>query len=675
MNLDALFTPRGVAVYGSVSAGKMGAILIDRLVEGGYSPVYAVNPKAKSYRDAKGYASILEIEDTIDCVIIACPASTVAGVLREAGQKGVKGAVIITSGFSEAGHHELEDEMDAIAKEYGIRYIGPNCAGMVNTMFKFMPTLESTPEPGKLAVISQSGAVGGLIMGMSREANVGVSKFVSFGNGRDLNAARLLRYFKDDPETSVIALYAENIAEGREFMELLSETTKSKPVVIIKSGRTASGQRAAMSHTGSLAGADSVYGAAFAACGAIRADSIEDMLDISKAFCQLPEAKGNRMAIVTNSGGPGVMSADACEHTVMTLPEPSAALKDELRSFLPAFAGLANPIDLTVEGTPEQYGLAVETALKDEYDVAVVIDIGTPYLEATPIATEVIRAAKVSGKPVVCNFKVGNDIDAATNLLDNSGAPCFASAERAVKALAKVVEYGQLKTKTNEIGRKFETKHLDTTNETLLEYEAMGLCKDYGIHVNNHRFVPSKDMVAETCEILGFPIVMKIVSPQILHKSDCGGVKVNIKTVEQALEYFDKMEKIGEGKDFRGVMMYHMIDQSVEMIVGFSTDKQFGPVIVCGMGGIYTEILRDVSLRVAPVTKDQALEMLTELKTWPILNGARGGKHYAVDALAEMIAKFSELPLVYPQLKEGEFNPVFVYEDQAIAADCRMILG
>ncbi|MEG1538185.1 MAG: CoA-binding protein, partial [Clostridiales bacterium] len=489
--------------------------------EGGFSPVFAVNPKAKSYREAKGYASILEIEETIDCVVIACPAPTVAGVMEEAGQKGVKGAVIITSGFSEAGHHDLEDEMDAIAQKYGIRYIGPNCAGMVNTMFHFMPTLESTPNPGKLAVISQSGAVGGLIMDMSKSANVGISKFVSFGNGRDLNAAKLLRYFKDDPETAVISLYAENIAEGREFMELLAETTQSKPVVIIKSGRTASGQRAALSHTGSLAGADTVYGAAFAACGAIRAESIEDMLDISKAFCQLPEAKGNRMAIITNSGGPGVMSADASEHSVLTLPEPSAALKDELRGFLPAFAGLANPIDLTVEGTPVQYGLAVETALKNDYDVAVVIDIGTPYLEASPIAQEVIRAAKASGKPVVCNFKVGNDIDQAVQLLDTNGAPCFASAERAVRALSKVVEYSTLKTKVMDMSRTFQSRHIETTLPSLLEYEAMHLCADYGISVNTCKFITAKNQVAKACEDLTFPVVMKIVSPQILHKSDC----------------------------------------------------------------------------------------------------------------------------------------------------------
>ncbi|MCR4962816.1 MAG: acetate--CoA ligase family protein [Firmicutes bacterium] len=674
MNLDALFTPRGVAVYGSVKPGKMGAILIDRLVEGGYSPVYAVNPKAESYRDAQGYDSILKIEDHIDCVIIASPAKFVAGVLEDAGKKGVKGAVIITSGFSEAGYHDLEDEMDAIAQKYGIRYIGPNCAGMVNTKWNFMPTLESTPNPGKLAVISQSGAVGGLIMGMSKEANVGVSKFVSFGNGRDLNAAKLLRYFKDDPDTAVISLYAENIAEGREFMKLLAETTKTKPVIIIKSGRTASGQRAALSHTGSLAGADTVYDAAFAACGAIRADSIEDMLDISKAFCQLPEAKGNRMAIVTNSGGPGVMSADASEHTVLTLPEPSAALKDKLREFLPAFAGLANPIDLTVEGTPEQYGKAIETALQDEYDVAVVIDIGTPYLEATPIAQEVVRAAKAVGKPVVSNFKVGNDIDQAMNLLDTNGAPCFASAERAVRALSKVVEYSQLKAKVVDMNRTFETKEIKTDLPSLLEYEANDLCYKYGVSVNHCIFVDDKSKVKAACEELGFPIVLKIVSPQILHKSDVGGVKVNIKSVEEAEEYYDKMEKIGEGKDFRGCVLYHMIDQSIEMIVGFSTDKQFGPVVICGMGGIYTEILKDVSLRIAPVTETQAMEMLKELKTWPLLNGARGGKHYDVEALAKLVAKFSELPFVYPQLKEGEFNPVFIYEKGAMAADCRMIL-
>lgn len=676
MNLDTLFRPRGVAVCGSTSPGKLGEVLIHRLVNGGYEKVFAINPKSQGCAGVKGYAHIGEVGEPIDLAVIAAPANTVPSVLQEAGEAGVRGAIVITSGFSEAHNYELEEEVKAVAKKYGIRFIGPNCSGLVNTHFSLFPTLEESPKKGGLALVSQSGAVGGLIMAMSLQQNVGISKFVSFGNGADLNELELLRFLKDDDETKVIAVYAENIRKGREFMEVVSEITKVKPVVIIKSGRTSSGQRAALSHTGSLASADKVYDAAITKSGAIRANSVEDMLDICKGLSLLPPAQGDRLAIITNSGGPGVMSADATEGSGLTLPEPSEQTKDKLREFLPGYAGFANPIDVTVEGTAEQYEKSTKVMLQDDYDLALIIDIGTPYLKASPIAQGALNAAQASGKPVACNFEVGEDIPEAKALLDEHGAPAFSSAERAVRALAKAAEYARLKKAEHYTPQTFAEKRLEIEagRNALLEYESMELLGSEGVSVPEHRFVARREELVQAAHEIGYPLVLKVVSPQILHKSDFGGVKLNIGSDEQVLAAFDEIAAMAADKDFRGVLLYPMLGKAAEMIVGFSRDAQFGPVVICGMGGIYTEILKDISLRIAPVSKEDALEMLHELKTWPLLAGARGQAPADVDGLAELIHKFSQLPFIYPQLKEGELNPVFVYQDRVEAADARIIL-
>ncbi len=673
MKLDAMFSPRGVAVYGSTGAGKLGAVLIGRLIEGGFSNVYAVNPKGAGCGAVKGYTDVSEIAAPVDLAVIASPAATVPGVLESCGKAGVRAAVIITSGFAEAHHPELEEQVIETAKRYGIRYIGPNCSGLVNTHASLYPTLEEAPDTGSLGIISQSGAVAGLICAMSRKLGVGISKSVSFGNGSNLNELELLKYMKDDPETKVIAVYAENIKRGREFIEVVSSITPTKPVVVIKSGRTSSGQRAALSHTGSLAGADSVYDAAFDAAGAIRADSVPDMLDICKGLCLLSPMQGSKLAIITNSGGPGVMSADACEREHLALPRQSDALTEKLSGFLPAFAGLANPIDVTVEGTAEQYGRSTETML-NEFDGALVIYIGTPYLEALPVAKSVADAARASGKPVACYFEVGVDIAEANALLDNSSCPCFDSGERGVRALAKCAQYYTQRKAAHTPAQVFEKQKLDTDLPALLEYQSMQLFASHGIPVPKNAFVTCREDIPAAAKEIGYPLCVKVVSPQILHKSDVGGVKLNIRTEADALAAFDHMRSIAEGKDFRGVMLYPMLDKGAELIVGFSRDKQFGPVVMCGMGGIYTEILKDVSLRIAPVTPEAALDMLHSLKTWPLLNGARGAKPVDVNALSRLIAALSELPLIYPELSEGEMNPVFAYESGVLAADARLIV-
>ncbi|MDR1650256.1 MAG: acetate--CoA ligase family protein, partial [Synergistaceae bacterium] len=344
-DLQSLFYPESVAVFGSAGEGKLANVLIGRILDGGMKRVYAVNPKGESVRAAKGYQSLSALPQAVDMAVIASPAKTVNGILEDCGRTGVKAAVIISSGFSEAGNEAGEREIIETAKRHGVRFIGPNCAGMVCTHGGLVATLETAPPAGSISMISQSGAVGGSFMALSADDGVGIAKFVSYGNGGDLTVLELLRYLKEDGKTRVIALYLETVPYGREFMRTVREVCAVKPVVIVKSGRTSTGQRAALSHTGSMAGADAVCDAALRQCGAYRVDTLQDLFEVCKGFATLPPVRGRRLSIVTNSGGPGVMTVDKAEMSGLLIEETPDGLKERLRGFLPSFAGLRNPID------------------------------------------------------------------------------------------------------------------------------------------------------------------------------------------------------------------------------------------------------------------------------------------------------------------------------------------
>lgn len=674
MSFQALFNPRGVAVAGSVTPGKLGNVLINRLVEGGFEKIYALNPKAKGVGQVPGFASAQDIIEPLDLVVIASPAVTVKDVLEDCGKKGVKAAIIITSGFSEAGNAAGEEEIKRVAEKYGIRFTGPNCAGLVNTHSQLLATLEAAPPKGNTALISQSGAVGGTIMAWAEEQGLGISKFISYGNGNDLNELEFLRYLKDDPETKVIAMYLENIKNGRKFMQVLKEVTRVKPVVVIKSGRTSTGQRATLSHTGSMAGADKVYDAALRECGALRVETIEDMFDLCKGFSCLPPVTGCRLAIVTNSGGPGVMAADKAEEVGLDVAEPSPELIAAFKGILPPHAGIKNPIDITVEGTGEEYREVLKEALT-EYDAALALYIGTPYLEAMPIANGIIEAAKVTKKPIVSTIQVGSDVKESIEVLKEHNLPNFVSGERAVKVLVRMTEYYKYLKASSNLSEYFpqEVGYL-SGDGSLLEPDGMALLRRNGISVPEFRFAATRQEAVTACNSLGYPVVMKVVSPEILHKSDCGGVVLNIDGDEEAEKAFDQIKHAADGRDFRGVVIYPMLKGGREVILGLTRDVQFGPVIAFGLGGIYTEVLKDIVLRVAPVDRKGAEEMIRSIRTYPILKGIRGQEPADLDALAEAIVNFSKLPFLYPNIEEADLNPVFVFPKGVLVGDVRLVL-
>jgi acyl-CoA synthetase (NDP forming) len=669
MSVQSLFYPRGVAVVGSMSEGKLGWEILQKIVRGGYPNVFAVNPKTQGAFSVPGYEAVSQIEQPVDLAVIVSPPQTVTGVLKDCGQAGVKAAAIITAGFSEAGNRAAESEIKRVAEQYGIRFVGPNCAGLINTSHDLYPSLEIHPPAGSVAIVAQSGAVGGVFTAWAKEFGLGVSKFVNYGNGADLNEIDFLRYLTDDPETRVVALYIESASDGQEFMQAVRECTARKPVVVIKAGRTQSGRRATLSHTGSMAGADAVYAAALRQCGAIRVHTIEEMFDLCKALAHVPPLKGNRVAIVTNSGGPGVLAADRAEEVGLDVAEPSAAVKEKL-AFLPPQCALKNPIDLTAEGTEDGYRKTL-LAVADEYDALLALNIAPAYLDSMPLAQGVCDAAEQTDTPIVASFLPWQLVADAVAYLQERGIPNFATGERAVTALAGMAKY-ETQAPTPGPSPNFGRGELPGEGR-MLEPEAMGWLRENGIPVPEFRFAATGEEAVQGCGEIGYPVVMKVVSPEILHKSDYGGVILNIGDDRAAQDAFETIRRAAEGKDFRGVVVYPMIRDAQEVLLGLSRDPQFGPVVAFGLGGIYTEVWRDVSLRVAPIDRAEAEAMIREIKSFPLLEGIRGQELCDLDALADVLVNFSRLPFHYPEIGEVDLNPVFLFSEGLVVGDVRVI--
>jgi acetyltransferase len=685
--LDRLFTPRGVAVIGSASEGKLGYELIRQIRDGGYGlsserkRLFVVNPKAQGALGAPGYEAVAHIDVPVDLAVIASPPATVPAVLADCGEAGVAAAAIITAGFSEVGNEAAERDVVDAAGRSGVRFVGPNCAGIVNTAHHLYPSLETRPPAGTVAVIAQSGAVGGIVLAWAKQYGLGISKFVSYGNAADLNEIDLLEYLADDPETEVVALYIESVSDGRRFMEAVYACTQRKPVVMIKAGRTEAGQRATLSHTGSMAGADRVYGAAIKQCGALRVRSVEEMFDFCKAFVSVPSDLGRRVAIITNSGGPGVMAADRGEEVGLEIRQPGPAVQERLRDFLPGHCALENPIDLTVEGTGDWYRRAL-VAVLEEVDAAVAINVSTPYLDSLDLARGVCDAAEQaasgpgSEKTVVAAFLPEEIVAESVAYLEERGVPNFATGERAVTALSLVSQYKSPERElADSAGFSPGPAPVLDSDGPVLEPEAMTWLAENDIPVPAFRFAKTGEEAVESCRELGYPVAMKIVSPEILHKSDVGGVILNVDDDEEARRAFDQLASIGSGRDFRGTVVYPMVERAQEVLLGLSRDPQFGPVVAFGLGGIYTEIWEDVSLRVAPIGRADAEEMIREIASYPLLEGVRGEPRRDLDALADVLVRFSRLPFQYPDLQELDLNPVFVFKEGegVLVGDVRVI--
>lgn len=700
MSIESFFCPSSVAVIGaSRNKEKVGYTVLDSIISGGYKgKVFPINPKTDEIFNRKCYKSILEIPQDIDLVVIVIPNKFVLQLLDQCAKKNVKAAVIITAGFKETGPEGalLETKVAEKAREYGIRIIGPNCLGVIDTncMFNatFFPTL---PDEGSVSFISQSGALGTAALDKAKFVGLGISKFVSMGNKADVSENDLIQYMTDDDSCKVITAYLEGVKNGRKFMDICQEASKKKPVVIVKSGNTNAGARAVSSHTGTLAGSAKAYDAAFKQSGIIRAATIKDLFNYANTLANQPLPKGKKVAIITNAGGPGIMATDAFEENGISLANLEKSTVEKLKKFLPAAANFYNPVDVLGDALTDRYKSTLEIVLDDKNVDAVLILLTpqsmTESYETAEAIVEVFRDNNTRKIPIVTCFMGGLAVKEAIDYLNRNQIPNFEVPEEAVESIKVMMDYYDWITKEANHSQKFtggvgKVKKIfeKCRNEGRLELgemEARGILEAYNIMIP--KAVVANDIVKakEIAKEIGYPLVLKIVSPDILHKTDVGGIKVGINDEKELEDSFEDMlfnvKKYMPDADIRGISIQEMIESKKETIIGVSKDPQFGPMIMFGLGGIYVEVLKDVSFRIAPISREDAKEMIGEIRAINLLKGARGEKPSDTNSIIEVLLKVSQLVTDFPEITEMDINPLFVKEEGkgSIAGDIRVVIG
>jgi len=696
-NLRALFEPGSVAVIGaSTRPGKVGHDILRNMLSSGFEgAVYPVNPHASEILGVKCYQSVVEIKEPVDLAVVVVPAKAVVPVVEECGQKGVPMAIVISAGFKEAGPEgvERERQLAETARRLGIRVVGPNCLGVMSTSNGLNSSFaRGFPKRGTVALMSQSGALATAIIDWSIQNGVGYSKFVSFGNGVDVGVVDLLRAWEDDPETKVIVAYVEGLPNGPEFMEVAHEVSAKKPVIVMKSGGTAAGARAVSSHTGSLAGSEQAYDAAFLQSGVVRAQSMEELFDLAIAFAYQQIPAGRKVGIVTNAGGPGIMATDAVEHSGLELASLDVGTVEALRTRLPEAANFYNPVDVLGDAEAGRYTFGAETLLGDA-NVDAMVAVVTPQAMTQPEETAkgLAQAAAASEKPVLSCFMGGEAMKEAVEHLNNEHVPNYRFPERAVQALGAMARYGEWREEPPDEVRRFEADE-DAVRAVferaraegrvnLGEVEAREVLSAYGIAVPENRVAESAEEAERQAAEIGFPVVMKIISPDILHKSDIGGVRIGIRDRQGVIDAYDLMllrvRRYAPNAELRGVAVQQMIHGGREVIVGSTRDPQFGPLVMFGLGGIYVEVLKDVSFRVAPFGEKHARQMVGEIRSAPLLHGARGERPCDIGAIVECLLLVSQMVTDFPEIVEMDVNPLRAREPGAgaVAVDARITIA
>jgi acetyl coenzyme A synthetase (ADP forming)-like protein len=678
-----LFEPGSIAIVGAArEENKVGHIVLRNIISSGFTgKLYPVNPKSEEILGLRCYGSITLVPDRVDLVIVTTPARSVPGIIEDSARKGIKAAIIISAGFKETGKDgaELERRIGETARVNGMRILGPNCLGMINTHSMINATFTNQyPRTGSIAISSQSGAICAVLLDWAQRTNIGFSKFISVGNKLDIDESDLLQYLRDDPLTKVIGMYIEGTDRGIEFMRQAKLTTRDKPIIALKAGRTSSGAKAASSHTGALSGSDKVYDAAMAQSGIIRVKTIEELFDHLTLFSSMPLPLGDRIAIVTNAGGLGVMAADACSDYGMTLASFKPETIELLKTKLPESANFYNPVDVIGDADADRYSFAVNAIMKDE-NVSCILALMAPtdIVDTSAVAIALAKFAGNSPKPFVTAFVGGAGLEKAVGILRVSGVPNYDSPDRAVQSLSAMVQYKRFKdskedeTPVEYTGDKVRARAvLDRVRSEgrlmLSETEGKEILRAYGIDVPLEGSARDPEEAVREAQRIGYPLVMKVESPDIAHKTDVGGVVVDIKSDDEVRTQFQLImsrvsSKIPEAR-IDGVSLERMI-KGREVIVGMVRDNQFGPVVTFGLGGIFVEIMRDVSQRIAPLTGSDVNTMIQSIKAYPILTGARGRRPADIPALKDVIGRLSQLALDFPELSEFEMNPVIVGDE------------
>jgi acetate---CoA ligase (ADP-forming) len=695
MSLEKFFTPNSVAIVGaSQNKGKVGYEILASMIAAGYEgKVFPINDKAQTIEGLKCYPDLKSIGEVPELVVVVIPAKFVASIMEQCAELGIKSVIVITAGFKEIGAKgkELEQQITQIAKQSLIRVIGPNCLGVIVPSSKLNASFGGNlPAVGVTGYLSQSGALLAAILDLANINNIGFSKLISIGNKADVDELDIIEAFGEDPETKVIAGYLENITNGNAFLSVAEQISHEKPILLMKSGNTAAGAKAASSHTGSLAGSEVAYEAVFKRAGIVRCNSIKEQFDYIKAFAFQPLPKGTSVAVVTNAGGAGIMAADAIEQYGLTFAKLTEETINKLATRLPPAANLYNPIDVLGDALANRYEFAIDVAL-DDPNVDIILVLLTPQAmtEAAATAEAIVRITeRKKEKPVFACFLGASGVKDALVILRKGKIPQYDCPESAVGTIRVITDYVRWRSRPKRVVKLFAVnrKKVETIIERNLrqgiaeigESDSKEILEAYGFVTPKGTIATTAEQAVSIAERLRYPIVMKIWSPDILHKSDAGGVKVGLQNAQQIRDAFDlMMYRIPKKKpDARilGVLVQEMCKSGKEVILGMSRDPYFGPLMMFGMGGVMVEILKDVSFYLAPLTPDEAKQMLVNTKTYKILKGVRGEEGVDIDAIAEGLQRLSQLVTEFPEIQEMDINPFVVGPEGTIpiAVDARM---
>jgi acetyltransferase len=697
-SLDPLFRPKAVAVFGATNApGSVGSILMRNLLETSFGGVvYPVNPKRSSVHGVHCYPSLAAVPDTVDLAVIATPAATVPGLVQACVDRGVKSAIIISAGFSELGTEgrALEKQIRDAARG-AMRIVGPNCLGIIHPPSGLNASFAANMAArGRVALLSQSGAICTSILDWARDTHVGFSSFVSVGTMLDVDFADLIDYFADDPDTHSIILYMESIGDVRRFLSAARAVARTKPVIVVKSGRHEAGARAAASHTGALAGADAVFDAAFRRAGVLRVTTIPDLFNLSEILAMQPPPRGPALAIITNAGGPGVMATDALMTNGGQLARLSPQTLEALNAFLPPFWSHANPVDLLGDATPERYRKVVEACIRDP-DVQGLLLLLTPQAMTDPTETarQLVSFDHSSSKPLLASWMGGSSVRPGREILNAAGIPTFDSPEGAIDAFLHMVQYHRNQELLYETPEALPEESSPDREQVrailaaargagrtlLTEAEAKQILAAYGIPVAETVPARTVEEAVAAAGRIGYPVVLKLLSETLTHKSEVGGLRLNLADAQAVRHAFRAIQEAVTQRatttDFGGVTVQPMIrDKGYELIVGSSVDRQFGPVILFGAGGVLVEVFQDRALALPPLNRTLARRLIERTQIAKALQGVRGQKPVALDQLEILLVHFSQLLGDFAEIQEIDINPLLASSERIIALDARVLL-
>jgi acetyltransferase len=701
--LDAILRPHTIAVVGaSRSPQSIGHQVLANLVEHGFTgAVFPVNPHAAAVRAMKAYPDVAAIGEPVDLAVVVVPQRLVLGVVQQCADAGVPGLVVITAGFREVGGAGIEDErrLAALVRARGMRMVGPNCMGVLNTdpavamNATFAPTM---PPPGRAAFVSQSGALGVSVLDYAREYGIGIAQFVSVGNKPDVSGNDLLLQWEHDDAVGVILMYVENFGNPRKFLEIASRITKHKPIIVVKSGRSRVGARAAASHTGALAASDTAVDALLAQAGVLRAATIEELFDMAMAFSGPPLPRSRRTAVLTNSGGPGILAADALETHGMEVADLEPATTALLRPLFPPEASIRNPLDMIASATAKDYRTALEALLGDPHvDAAVAIFVPPLGVRQEDVAEAIGAAAATNPAKTVLAVLMGRDgLPQGRAELHRAGIPAYIFPESAARALAALRRHREWRARPDVVHPSFSVDRAraaallagaQAAGATRLnELDALSLLDAYGIPAPAARLALDVEAAVAAATEVGYPVALKVVAPEIVHKTDVGGVRVDLSTAielrEAWAEMADAVDRAAPGIAVTGFLVQHMVGGGNagggrETIVGLARDPVFGPLVMFGLGGVFVEALRDVAFRIAPLGALDAHDLIHSIRGFRLLEGIRGAEPADLAALADAVLRVAQLAIDFPQIAELDINPLLAFPDRVVAVDARVMVA